>query len=118
MEVDDGDMLLVEDEEKKDPVIAKAETLVEKEMCHIAVHTNQGEFVKDVNSRVMFGTHRPIIYLDAPSSKAKVFSDLFEIALPFAQHGPLFAPCGARFEFLSFCHGKFTKNFRSGHHSW
>ncbi len=101
MEVDDGDLLIEEGEIPKDPVMQKAEALMEAEACHINIHTTREDFKEDVQSRVL-KSHKSIIVIEAPSSKPKVFTDLFKFAETLGkQSSSYLIPVGNRTDLLS-----------------
>ena len=105
MDVDEeeADLLMDEKEEESvvDPVLQKAESLADLERHHISVHVDVGEFKNDVESCVM-GSSKPLIVIEAPSSKAKIFNDFLKTAesLKLQQAGYLI-PCGHRYDLLS-----------------
>ena len=97
---DEGDLLLDDQDERQDPIMAKAEALADVELTHVAIHRARDEFKRDVESRVL-ASHKTILVLEAPSSKAKVFADLLKFAEGLKLTGPMFVPVDSRIDLLS-----------------
>lgn len=101
MDIDDGDLLVEDNGPLKDPVMEKATTLMEAESDHITIHTSRSDFEKDVQTRVL-KSHKPIIVIEAPSSKPRVFHDLLKFADSLDKlSASYFIPVGCRTELLS-----------------
>ena len=111
MDIDDGDLLADEPEEKQeDPILQKAEALADAESTHICIHTDRQEFQKDVESRVL-STHKALIVIEAPSSKPKVFNDLLRMTEKFKLNAAYYIPCSNRCDLLSVVHSSLCIRF-------
>ena len=109
---DGGDLLLEsqEEQERQDPIMAKAEALADVELTHVAVHVSRDEFKKDVEGRVL-ASHKTILVIEAPSSKAKVFADLLKLAEGLKLTGPVLVPVDSRVDLLSTVMAALTRAF-------
>ncbi len=110
MDVDDGSFVLEEETEDHDPVLKKCQSLVEREKHHIAVHTERAAFFQDVSGRVL-PSHKPLLYIDSPTSKAKILIDTMQHCVELGKASSMFVPVGARFDFLSVVVNQMKKFF-------
>ena len=110
IDVDDGD-LLIEESVDKNPVLDRAKSLADQDLYHIAVHREQDEFVRDMDSRVL-SHRRPIVVIEAPSSKITVFHSFLQVVKNMCRTAALFVPVGDRYDYLSAIHGALKMAFR------
>ena len=101
MEVDDGDLLLEEEETPVDPILLKAESLADAEATYITVHIDRDEFKRDIQSRLL-SHHKPLFIVEAPTSKAKIYNDLLKFVNTLGHKDAcFFIPVGTRTDLLS-----------------
>ena len=72
-----------------------------KQLVHVAIHSEKASFLLDCISRIV-SDEKAIIYVETPSSKAKMACDFLKIAseLPTANTAAVFVPVGGRLALL------------------
>ena len=88
-----------DEDEKLDPVLAKARDLAQQEIAHIAVHEDEKAFVADIGARIL-SHHKCIVVLEAPTSKAVVLHNMLKLRI-FPAKFALWILCGNRIDLLS-----------------
>ena len=85
----------------EDPLAKELQAEVSKQLVHVAIHTEKESFIADCTSRIV-SDEKAIIYVETPSSKAKIACDFLKIAseLPTASTAALFVPVGGRLAML------------------
>ena len=85
----------------EDPLAKELQAEVSKQMVHVAIHSEKASFVSDCTSRIV-PAEKAIIYVETPSSKAKIACDFLKTAseLPMASTAALFVPVGGRLAML------------------
>ena len=82
-----------------DPVLQKAQAMVQEEMTKINIHQEQQTFLADIASRVM-PHNKCLVVLEAPTSKAKVHHAWLQSKV-FPEQFALFIACCNRIDLLS-----------------
>jgi hypothetical protein len=85
-----------------DPLERELQAEVSKQLVHVAIHSEKASFLSDCTSRIV-SEEKAIIYVETPSSKAKIACDFLKIAseLPTAKTAAVFVPVGGRLAMLS-----------------
>ncbi len=85
-----------------DPLSKQLQAEVAKQLVHVAIHNEKQTFVTDCKSRIV-SEEKALIYVEAPSSKARILADFLKIAseLPTATTAAVFVPVGSRLSLLS-----------------
>lgn len=84
-----------------DPLARRLQILSERELSHIAVHESADGFRADVVART-YSTQLLLAFIDSPTSKMKVFTDLVKTLSTFdTERLSIFIPVGRRFEVLA-----------------
>ena len=85
----------------EDPLAKELQAEVSKQLVHVAIHSEKASFLSDCTSRIV-SDEKAIIYVETPSSKAKIACDFLKIAseLPTANTAALFVPVGGRLALL------------------
>jgi hypothetical protein len=85
----------------EDPLAKELQAEVSKQLVHVAIHSEKASFLSDCTSRIV-SEEKAIIYVETPSSKAKIACDFLKIAseLPTANTAAVFVPVGGRLALL------------------
>lgn len=85
----------------EDPLAKELQAEVSKQLVHVAIHSEKASFLSDCTSRIV-SDEKAIIYVETPSSKAKIACDFLKIAseLPTANTAAVFVPVGGRLALL------------------
>ena len=85
----------------EDPLAKELQAEVSKQLVHVAIHSEKASFLLDCISRIV-SDEKAIIYVETPSSKAKLACDFLKIAseLPTANTAAVFVPVGGRLALL------------------
>ena len=85
----------------EDPLAKELQAEVTKQLVHVAIHSEKASFVSDCTSRIV-SDEKAIIYVEAPSSKARIAADFLKIAseLPTANTAAVFVPVQGRLAML------------------
>jgi hypothetical protein len=84
----------------RDPIIARATELADKERVHVNIHTDPNKFSEDCKTR-MFPSHKVMSLIDASSSKLSVVKGLLAMVAHLPEDNAIFIGCGRRFEFVA-----------------
>ena len=98
-----ADLLTVDsDKTEDDPMKKRLHAEVARQQVHVAIHSDKDSFLADCRSRIV-AEEKAIIYVEAPSSKTRILSDMITIAseLPKASTAAVFVPVGSRLGLLS-----------------
>ncbi len=110
----DLECLLPEQQEQAapqvDPVAERATVIMESELHHVVIHSTRDAFIIDVGTRV-FTSHKSIVYIEAPTSKAKIFHDFIKLVPQLPTQASWFIPVGSRFDLLSAIMGIVSKTW-------
>ena len=89
-------------EAEDDPLMKRLQTEVARQQLHVAIHGEKDSFIADCKSRIV-PNEKAIIYVEAPSSKTRILTDMLAIAsdLPTASTAAVFVPVGTRLSLLS-----------------
>ncbi len=84
----------------EDPVLEKARSLAQQELSHIAVFCKRDAFIADITKR-LGPSHKAIVFLEAPTSKAKVIHEFLKLRDHFPGNFCLWLPVGVRLDLLA-----------------
>ena len=95
----------------EDPLAKELQAEVSKQLVHVAIHSEKASFLSDCTSRIV-SEEKAIIYVETPSSKAKIACDFLKIAseLPTAKTAAVFVPVGVGWP----CSTTWRRRSRSG----
>ncbi len=83
----------------ENPVVEKARSWAQQELPHAPVFSKRDAFIPDITKR-LGPSHKAIVFLEAPTSKAKIMHDFLKLKDHCPANFCLWLPVGPRLELL------------------